>query len=359
MRALRPVPHINMTQDQQVIQAVEIRTKEVAARKRRMALLRTIGLVVGLVVLLTILNAATHGDFLTPGNILNVLRQIAVNAILATGQTFVIITAGIDLSVGSLIALTGVLMAGTMQGHPSVVGGLILAILVGLSVGGGAGLVNGWPVVKFGLPPFITTLAMRLMASGLAFLYTRGQPIEIDNQAFNFIGSGFILPSVGHWFGIPGIPTQVVVMLAVVLVCGYVLTQTRFGRYVYAIGGNEEAARLSGVNVFGVKLGVYVISGALAGLASLLLAGHENSGIPQAGQGYELQCIAAVVVGGTSLMGGRGSISGTFVGALLIGMLYNVMNLLGVQSYAQDVVLGAVILVAVLLDQLRRQYLAS
>lgn len=344
---------------QQTVEAVEVKTAEVAAYKRRMALFRTIGLVIGLVVLLTILNAATHGDFLAPGNVLNVLRQIAVNAILATGQTFVIITAGIDLSVGSLIALTGVLMAGTMQSHPAVATGVLLAIAVGLGTGAGAGLVNGWPVVKFGLPPFITTLAMMLMARGLAFLYTHGQPIEIDNQAFNFLGSGFIFPSLGRIFGIPGIPMQVIVMLLVILIGGYVLTQTRFGRYVYAIGGNEEAARLSGVNVFGVKLGVFLISGALAGVASLLLAARLNSGVPQSGQGYELQCIAAVVVGGTSLMGGRGSISGTFVGALLIGMLYNVMNLLGVQSYAQDVVLGAVILLAVLLDQLRRQYLTT
>ncbi len=232
-------------------------------------------------------------------------------------------------------------------------------LIVGLGAGGVAGLINGWPVVKFGLPPFITTLAMMLMARGLAFLYSGGRPIEIDNQPFNFIGSGFVLPGIGHLFRIPGIPTQVIVMLLVVLAGGYVLTQTRFGRYVYAIGGNEEAARLSGVNVFGVKLGVYVISGTLAGLASMLLAARLNSGIPQSGQGYELQSIAAVVVGGTSLMGGRGSISGTFVGALLIGMLYNLMNLLGVQSYAQEVVLGGVILIAVLLDQLRKQYLTK
>jgi ribose/xylose/arabinose/galactoside ABC-type transport system permease subunit len=344
---------------QELAKTVEIKAAEVAGHKRRAALLRTTGIVVGLAILLTVLNGATHGDFLAPGNVLNVLRQIAVNAILATGQTFVIITAGIDLSVGSLIALTGVLMAGTMQSHPAAAIGLLLAIAVGVGTGAAAGLVNGWPVVKFGLPPFITTLAMMLMARGLAFLYTHGQPIEIDNHSFNFLGSGFILPKLGKLFNIPGIPMQVIIMLAVVLAAGYVLTQTRFGRYVYAIGGNEEAARLSGVNVFGVKLSVYLISGALAGVASLLLAARLNSGVPQSGQGYELQCIAAVVVGGTSLMGGRGSISGTFVGALLIGMLYNWMNLRGVQSYAQDVVLGAVILFAVLLDQLRRQYLAS
>lgn len=348
-----------MAQEPQVAVEIEARAQSAAGRKSRAALLRTLGLVAGLAVLLTLVNAATHGDFLRPGNVTNVLRQIAVNAILATGQTFVIITAGIDLSVGSLIALTGVLMAGTMSGHPGIAAGLALAVVVGVGAGGLAGFVNGWPVVKFGLPPFITTLAMLEIARGLAFMYTKGQPIEIDNAAFNFIGGGFVFPSLGHLLNIPGVPMPVIVMLLVVLAGSYILTQTRFGRYVYAIGGNEEAARLSGVNVFGVKLGVYVLSGALAGLASLLLAARLNSGIPQSGQGYELQSIAAVVVGGTSLMGGRGSIGGTFVGALLIGVLYNIMNLLGVQSYAQEVVLGAVILIAVLLDQLRRQYLSK
>jgi ribose/xylose/arabinose/galactoside ABC-type transport system permease subunit len=327
-----------------------------AAVKRRASLTRIGGIVGGLLILLVTINIATHGDFLAPGNVLNILRQIAVNAILATGQTFVIITAGIDLSVGSLIALTGVLMAGSLNASHTAVLALLIAVVVGIGVGGAAGAVNGTPVVKFGLPPFITTLAMMLMARGLAFLYTGGRPIEINNEAFNALGTGLLLPGVGH---IPGIPVPVVIMLAVVAAASYGLSQTRFGRYVYAIGGNEEAARLSGINVGRVKLSVYVISGALAGLASLLLAARLSSGIPQSGTGYELQSIAAVVVGGTSLMGGRGSIGGTFVGALLIGVLYNVMNLLNVQSYAQDVVLGAVILLAVLLDELRKRYLAS
>ncbi|HXM18246.1 MAG TPA: ribose ABC transporter permease [Candidatus Tumulicola sp.] len=326
------------------------------AKKRRRSALRTAGLVAGLVVLLGVLNGLTHGDFLAPGNVVNVLRQISVNAILAAGQTFVIITAGIDLSVGSLIALTGVLMAGTLSGQPSPIFGLFLAIAVGLGVGGIAGAINGVPVVKLGLAPFITTLSMMLMARGLAFLYTGGRPIEINNDMFNFAGAGLI--SVGHIFGIPGIPVPVIIMLAIILAGHFVLTQTRFGRYVFAIGGNEEAARLSGINVGGVKVGVFIISGALAGLASLLLAARLNSGIPQSGEGYELQCIAAVVVGGTSLFGGRGSMGGTFVGALLIGVLYNLMNLLNVQSYAQEVVLGAVILSALLLDAVRRRFFA-
>ena len=329
------------------------------AAKRRGAYLRFGAIVGGLLILLIALNIATHGDFLAPGNVLNILRQIAVNAILATGQTFVIITAGIDLSVGSLIALTGVLMAGVLGANHSVWPAMLLAIVVGLGVGGAAGTINALPVVRFGLPPFITTLAMMLMARGLAFMYTNGSPIEIDNAAFNQLGTGLLFPALGGLVHIPGIPVPVVIMSAVVFAASFLLGQTRFGRYVYAIGGNEEAARLSGINVAGVKLGVYVISGALAGLASLLLAARLNSGIPQSGLGYELQSIAAVVVGGTSLMGGRGSIGGTFVGALLIGVLYNIMNLLNVQSYAQEVVLGAVILVAVLLDELRKRYLAS
>jgi ribose/xylose/arabinose/galactoside ABC-type transport system permease subunit len=339
------------------VEASEAAAAKAAAAARRAAAVRAAALIAGLAVLLGVLNALTHGDFLAPGNVVNVLRQISVNAILAAGQTFVIITAGIDLSVGSLIALTGVLMAGTLSHEQSAGLGVLLATLVGVGVGGAAGAVNGFPVVRFNLPPFITTLAMMLMARGLAFLYTGGSPIEINNDRFNFIGSGLI--SVGHLFNIPGIPVPVIVMLVVVAAGHFVLTRTRFGRYVYAIGGNEEAARLSGVNVAAVKLSVYMISGALAGVASLLLAGRLNSGIPQSGQGYELQSIAAVVVGGTSLMGGRGSMTGTFVGALLIGMLYNLMNLLNVQSYAQEVVLGMVILAAVLLDELRKRYFAS
>lgn len=325
---------------------------------RRQALFRLGIFIVGMTVLLLLLDRWTHGAFLRPFNVSNVLKQIAVYAVLAVGQTLVIITAGIDLSVGSLIALTGVLMAGVMVGQASDALGLLIAIVVGVGAGGLAGVVNGWPVVKFNLPPFITTLAMMLMARGLAFLYSGGRPIEINNAAFNAIGGGTIFPGLAKLIGLPGIPVPVIVMLGVVVAGHFLLTQTRFGRYVYAIGGNEEAARLSGINVAGVKLGVYIICGALAGLASLLLAGRLSTGIPQSGSGYELQSIAAVVVGGTSLMGGRGSIIGTFVGALLIGVLNNLMNLLNVQSYAQEVVLGAVILIAVLLDELRKRYFA-
>lgn len=338
----------------QAVEAAAV-AERVEKRNRLGAALRAAAIVAGLVVLLGILNAATHGDFLAPGNVRNILRQIAVPTVLAAGQTFVIITAGIDLSVGSLVALTGVLMAGMLVHFTNPVEGFLVALAVGLGAGAFAGTINGLPVVKLGIPPFITTLAMMQAARGLAFLYTNGSPIEITNNAFNFAGSGSLFPGLAKL----GIPMSVIIMMAVIIAGHYVLTQTRFGRYVFAIGGNEEAARLSGIRVANVKLGVYLISGTLAGLAGFLLSARLNSGIPQAGYGLELQSIAAVVVGGTSLMGGRGSMAGTFVGALLIGVLYNLMNLLNVQSYAQDVVLGAVILAAVILDELRRRYLVS
>ena len=342
-----------MIEKEQIVEATA--AAEAAERRKRLgAALRAAGIVAGLVILLGLLNAATHGNFLAAGNVRNILRQIAVPTVLAAGQTFVIITAGIDLSVGSLVALTGVLMAGTLLRFNNPAEGFVVALIVGLGAGALAGTINGLPVVKLAIPAFITTLAMMQAARGLAFLYTNGSPIEISNNAFNFAGGGSLFGNLGHL----GIPMSVIIMLAVVIVGHYVLTQTRFGRYVFAIGGNEEAARLSGINVASVKLRVYIISGTLAGLAGFLLAARLNSGIPQAGFGLELQSIAAVVVGGTSLMGGRGSMAGTFVGALLIGVLYNLMNLLNVQSYAQDVVLGAVILAAVVLDELRRRYLA-
>lgn len=327
-------------------------------RKGRASLYRIGAIVVGLLVLLVAVNIATHGDFLAPGNLLNVLRQIAVNAILATGQTFVIITAGIDLSVGSLVALTGVLMAGTLGGVHTAWVAFIVAIIVGIGAGGVAGAINGTPVVKFGLPPFITTLAMMLMARGLAFMYTNGAPIEIDNNAFDDLGTGLLFPTLGRLVHIPGIPVPVVIMLATVIVASYVLGQTRFGRYVYAIGGNEEAARLAGVSVGTVKTMVYVLCGALAAVGGFLLMALFSSGSPQTGVGFELNAIAAVVVGGTSLMGGRGTIVGTFFGALLIGVLNNVMNLIGIESYTQQIVLGAVIVIAVIVDELRKRYLA-
>ncbi len=332
---------------------------DVQAKARRTALVRMGGAIAAFVVVIAIVNVFSHGSFLTPGNLTNVLRQITYNAILAIGQTFVIITAGIDLSVGSLIELTGVVMAGFanashLDGPPLVAATLVVGLLVGCA----AGFVNAVPVVKLNLPPFITTLAMMLMAKGLAFKLAHGRPIAVDSRAFDGIGTGFLLEGPLRAVGLPGIPIAVLFMAALVAIFAVVLTRTRFGRYVFAIGGNEEAARLAGIDVARTKTLVYVISGGCAAVAGLLLMARFQSGSPNTGIGSELQSIAAVVVGGTSLAGGRGSVVATFFGALLIGVLNNVMNLLGIESYTQDIVLGAVILIAVIVDELRKRYLA-
>jgi putative xylitol transport system permease protein len=338
--------------------ALDARAGDAAARNRRTAALRTAGLAGAFIAIVLVVNALAHGDFLNPGNLTNVLRQITVNAIMAAGQTFVIITAGIDLSVGSLVALSSVVAAMISNALPF--GGplnFVLTLLLVLGVGCVAGYVNAVPVVRLNLPPFITTLAMMQVARGLAFLLAHGQPIPLANgSAFEWLGTGYLLAGV---FGLPGLPYQVLVMAVVVIVFAIVLGRTAYGRYVLALGGNEEAARLAGIDTARVKTLVYVICGGCAALAGLILTSRFSSGAPQNGTGYELQAIAAVVVGGTSLMGGRGTIVGTFFGALLIGVLYNVMNLLHVESYTQLIVLGAVILLAVVLDQLRKQYLAS
>jgi ribose/xylose/arabinose/galactoside ABC-type transport system permease subunit len=301
----------------------------------------------GLIVLVVAVNALTHGDFLTVGNVRNVLRQITFTCVSAAGQTFVIITGGIDLSVGSIMGLAGVVMALFANAVPLDNGPLLVFVtmLVGLAVGAFAGYINAVPVVRLGLPPFITTLAMLQIARGLAFILAHGQPIPLASNAFNGLGTGEFLGQI---------PYAVLLMLVVVAAFAVVLTQTRFGRYVFALGGNEEAARLAGINTRRTKTIVYVVCGALAALAGLLLMARFSSGSPQTGIGYELSVIAAVVVGGTSLTGGRGSIVGTFFGALLIGVLNNVMNLLNIESYTQQIVLGAVILLAVIVDQLRK-----
>jgi len=271
----------------------------------------------------------------------------------------VIITAGIDLSVGSLIELTGVVMAQFANAMPFGGFPLIVATLfVGLAVGCSAGLINALPVVRLNLPPFITTLAMMLMARGLAFKLAHGRPVALNSDAFNGMGTGYLFEDALHRVGLPGIPIAVLWMDVLVTVFAIILIRTPFGRYVFAIGGNEEAARLAGINVKVVKTAVYVISGGCAAIAGLLYMSRFASGSPNTGIGSELQSIAAVVVGGTSLAGGRGSVIGTFFGALLIGLLNNMMNLLNIESYTQDIVLGAVILAAVIVDELRKRYLS-
>lgn len=318
---------------------------------------RYAGAAVVLLLLVAIVNAAAHGAFLEPGNIVRVLRQITYNCILAVGQTFVIVTAGIDLSIGSLVSLTGVVMALVANSlHLTGIPLLVVTLLVGLAVGAAAGYVNAVPVVKLNLPPFITTFAMLEVTLGLSYILSHGRPVALTSDAFAGIGFGAIpMP-----FHLPAIPIPVLWMVGVIVLFSIILTRTRFGRYVFALGGNEEAARLAGVNVARTKTIVYMISGMCAAIVGFLYMSLFNSGSPNTGTGDELlEAIAAVVVGGTSLMGGEGSIVGTFFGALLIGLLYNAMNLLNIDSYSQRVVLGVVILLAVVFDQVRKRWFAA
>lgn len=292
--------------------------------------------------------ASRWPNFLKAANLLNVANQIAVIAIVAIGMTLVILTGGIDLSVGSLIALSSVAAATLIRdrfgGQAAGVFGMLAGSLGGILLCGLAGLLSGVVVTLFGIPPFIATLAMMLVASGGAYMLAAGQSINQVPDAFVWLGRGADLA---------GIPNAVVLMLVLYAVAHLTMSRTTFGRYVYAVGGNAEAARLSGVPVRWVVLTAYVICGLLAGLGGIVMASQLKSGAPTYGQMYELYVIAAVVVGGTSLSGGEGGVLGTLVGAFIIAVIQNGMNLTGVESYTQKVVLGLVILAAVLLDRLR------
>ncbi len=282
--------------------------------------------------------------FLTAENILNVTLQTSIVAIIAVGMTFVILTAGIDLSVGALVAFSGVVATSVLKLEMPLSVVFPLAVLVGVLVGTFSGIVSGFFITKFNITPFIVTLALMTIWRGAAYMYTDGRPIWGLPEEFGMLGGGRIAD----------IPIPTVLMLVVYAIAYVILKHTRYGRHVYAVGGNREAARLAGVNTKGVLLSVYVICGVLTALSGILLASRMNSGQPNAGLMYELDVIAAVVVGGTSLFGGRGSVVGTFFGAMLIGVLRNGLNLLDVGSYVQSVVLGIVILLAVLLDQIRK-----
>jgi ribose/xylose/arabinose/galactoside ABC-type transport system permease subunit len=290
-----------------------------------------IGVVVALVVLIVVASFVSD-RFLTVPNLLNILRQVAIVGILAVGMTFVILTAGIDLSVGAILGLSVVIFASLLEGYSMAV-----AIPLGLLAGVAAGLVNGIGVAYGGIPPFIMTLGMLSFARGLAFIHTGGTPIAILNEDFYDIGNGYIL----------GLPIPALFLLATLLVSAVVLSMTPFGRSIYAMGSNEDAARLSGVPVRRYKTLVYVVSGFLAALAGLVYASQLSVGTPIAGTGYELDAIAAVVVGGTSLFGGKGSVFGTFVGTLIIGILANILNLTGVDPFVQQLFKGALIVIAV------------
>ena len=287
--------------------------------------------------------------FLLTNNLRNIANQIVVIAIIAVGMTMVIITAGIDLSVGSLIALSAVVAAWlirAMGGADATVGAMILASILAILMCGFVGFLSGVTITRFRVPPFIATLAVMLVASGFAYIISRGESIYEIPDSYVWLGRGADLFSI---------PNAVVLMVIIYVLAHILMTRTTLGRYIYAVGGNPEAARLSGIRVNLVLLFVYTICGIMAGLGGVVQASQLKSGAPTYGLLYELYVIAAVVVGGTSLAGGEGRIMGTLVGAFIIAVIQNGMNLTGVESYTQKVVLGFVILLAVLLDMLKKR----
>ncbi|WP_322874080.1 ribose ABC transporter permease [Geovibrio ferrireducens] len=294
----------------------------------------------GLLILAVIVSLLSP-RFLTVSNILNVLRQTSINAVMAAGMTFVILTGGIDLSVGSILAICGAVAAFMISSGFDPYITIATTLLLGTVLGVFAGVI----ITKGKVQPFIATLVAMTLLRGATLVFTDGKPISTGfdegSDVFAWFGTGYVL----------GIPVPVFLMILVFAVSYYVLKYTRFGRYVYAVGGNEEASRLSGVRVSRVKTAVYAISGLLSALAGIILTARLSSAQPTAGAGYELDAIAAVVLGGTSLAGGVGTIFGTLIGALIIGILNNALNLMNVSSYYQMIAKGAVILIAVLMDR--------
>ena len=301
---------------------------------------RQFGTLIGLVVLCAILWILTP-YFLTVSNLLNIAEQTSINAIVAVGMTFVILSGGIDLSVGSIVALSGVVLGAALQSGQPLPVALVLAAAVGLACGLGNGALVSWG----GLPPFIVTLGTMSIARGAALLFTEGRPVSGFDPGFRMLATGRVAFT----------PAPVIATILVYAIAHFVLTRTTFGRYVYAIGGNEEATRLSGVAIRFHKTMIYGVSGLMSAIAAIILTARLNSAQPIAGMMYELDAIAATVIGGTSLMGGEGSLGGTLVGALIMGVLRNGLNLLGVSSFLQQIVIGAVIVVAVLLDTILKR----
>ena len=314
----------------------KVENKNVNIKKLLVKYKSLLGLVL-LIAIVSILNPS----FLSPKNIMNILRQTSVNAVIAAGMTFVILTGGIDLSVGSILGISGAVCASLLVSGQNV----IIAVMAALIVGAIVGFINGFIISKGKLQPFIATLATMTLLKGLTLVYTNGNPITLGSNElamkFGKIGGGTII----------GIPTPAMIMIIVFMVCYYILHNTKMGRYTYALGSNEEATKLSGLNTDKIKIWVYTISGVLASVAGIIITSRLYSAQPTAGSGYELDAIAAVVLGGTSLNGGKGKITGTIIGALIIGVLSNALNILDVSSYYQTMVKGAVILLAVLLDR--------
>ena len=301
-------------------------------------LLADYGIVIAFFFLCIGLSVANE-NFLSWGNWVNILRQTSINGILAIGMTYVILTKGIDLSVGSVLALGGLVTGSLVTG--AAPHGAFISMLAGLAVGLVLGAVNGALVARLAVAPFVVTLGMLSVARGLTFIYNDGMPIANLSKDFRYIGQGM----VGE------VPVPVIILAITFAIFWFILKFTTFGRYVYAVGGNERSAKTSGISTRWVIFTVYLISGLLSALAGLILAARTTSALPQAGVAYELDAIAAVVIGGTSLSGGVGTLSGTLVGALIIGVINNGLDLLNVSAYWQTIVKGSIIVIAVIIDE--------
>ncbi|KAB7732990.1 ribose ABC transporter permease [Rudanella paleaurantiibacter] len=280
--------------------------------------------------------------FLTVQNLMIIVMQVSINALLAFGVTFVIITGGIDLSIGSIVAVAGVVAASFA--HPDTYP-VIVPLALALATGVAFGALNGFVITRSKVPPFIVTLGTMTILRGLALILSKGRPISNLSDTFSFLGGGKIL----------GVPNLIIVLVIAFIVCTIVLRKTVSGRYMYAVGGNEQAARASGIRVGKVKMQVYILSGGLAALAGVLLTSRISTGQPNAGAGFELDAIAAAIIGGTSTSGGTGTMTGTLIGALLIGVISNGLDLLNVSSYYQQVVMGVIIIGAVILDSINQK----
>lgn len=295
---------------------------------------------IGLIVLCVVITIVSPA-FMTLSNITNIFTQVSTNAIIAIGMTFVILTGGIDLSVGSTVAISGALAASILKSTNNIPLAILVAAITGIVIG----LINGILISKGKLQAFIVTLATMTIFRGATLIFTNGTPISKLSETFVKIGNG----KIGF------IPIPVIITIVILIISIYLLTQTRFGRYLYALGGNEDSAKLSGINTNKIKTLVYVISGFASSIAGIIITSRIGSASPNAGTSFELDAIAAVVIGGTSLSGGEGKITGTIIGALIIGVLNNGLNLMNVSPFYQSIVKGLVILIAVLLDKKSRK----
>lgn len=299
--------------------------------KFNMEFARKYGILMVLVVMWLLLMIVSP-TFRTAKNAVNILRQVSVNGIIAIGMTFVIMTGGIDLTVGSLVAVAGVVSGSILVANPSNV---IIAVAAGIVICALFGAMNGFFVAYMGVPPFVATLAGMTIARGFAYVYSDGKPYTLASEGFSLIGRGM---------------TPIVIFILILIACHLFLSKMKFGRYIYAVGGNVKAAEASGVKVKHILMKVYILSGVLTGIAGIVLASRTNSGQPAVGTGYETDAIAAAVIGGTSMTGGIGTIPGTLIGILIIGTLNNGLNLLDVSSYYQQIIKGLIILGAVCFD---------